>query len=292
MSSPSVQTYREIPIKRSQHAAVVYHNIFDYPLTLMESIRWKVGSKVHGINCESKILHIKGNYIFVVGRFSLIPKRLLREKEAARKLEIAKKAALIISKVPTIEALGITGSLAMHNTNPESDIDLLVITKKGTLWVSRLITHVLLLFYNQKIRKPFDTNQKDRLCLNIWLESDYLTWKSKNIYTAHELCQVKVLFDRSDISKRFLAKNSWAKDYWPNAFKYAFFQKPLVISDYRKSTFNKILNIVCKAINPFAFIGQYFYMRAKITHETISYSRALFHPTDWSQTILSRLKNT
>src|SRR3972149_6335993 len=118
-------------------ASIYYHDIFDFPLNSDDLIKWscRAGSrfarKVEIVN--------KSGYFFVKGRGSLIAKRLLRERVSKKKLEIARKASRILSFVPTVKMVAGTGSLAMANATRESDIDLMIVTKKGALWTTRLL---------------------------------------------------------------------------------------------------------------------------------------------------------
>jgi len=53
------------------------------------------------------------------GRFDR--KRLSREKNSAGKLFLARKSASVLTLVPGVEMVALTGSLAMNNAKPEAD---------------------------------------------------------------------------------------------------------------------------------------------------------------------------
>lgn len=265
---------------RSEIASITYHDIFDYPLNAKEIIKWRVGKK--GLNLfknTKEVSNIDGLY-FVKGKENLLYKRAIRERSSTRKIEIAKKNALILSRLPGIKGVFITGALSMENAEEESDIDLMIITKTNCLWTTRLFAYIVLKIVNSSIRKPNDKNQKDKLCLNIWLDESVLSWNrnDRNIYSAHEIAQVVPIVNKEDIYQRFLQKNKWILDYWPNSVRIDNLR-------YEKKGGGKKNNLLEKV---FYWI-QYEYMKKKITREKISLHKAIFHPRSWKEAILQKL---
>lgn len=264
----------------SETASILYHDIFDYPLGAKEIIKWRVGKK--GLTLFKKtreILNIDGLY-FLKGRENLLYKKTLRERASDRKIEIAKKNASALAKLPTIKGVFITGALAMNNAEEESDIDLMIITKKNHLWLARLFAYLVLRVINSAVRKPNDENQKDKLCLNIWLDESALSWgkKDRNIYSAHEIAQINPIINKENIYQRFLQKNRWILDYWPNSVRIE------DIKDKNKKNVNTI-----SLFERVAFWVQYKYMKKRITKEKIGLHRAIFHPRNWGEVVLRKL---
>lgn len=259
-------------------ASLVYHDIFDYPLTMGELIKWQAGKKLT-TKREPSVINKNGFY-FIEGREGAILKRLLKERISARKLEIARKAGKILGLIPTIKMVAVTGALAMGNSGEESDIDLMVVSQKGTLWTTRLLTLLFLDLIGFPRRKYRDKNQKDKLCLNIWLDETSLTWpkKSRNPYTAHEICQVRPLVDKNKTYERFIYNNRWVKEFWPNAVRV----KNVFTKASPKRSFLVIFEPLTRSL-------QFWHMRGKITREVVTRSRALFHPQDWGSVVLKRL---
>ena len=260
--------------------SVLYHDKFDYPLTLEELQRWRLGNYL--VIHSRKEIERKGNFVFLKGRKEIITKRLLKEKISNKKVKLAKKAVKILAEIPTILMIGLTGSLAMGNADSASDIDLLIVTKKGTLWTTRALAYAVLALSGQKTRRPNDKIQKDKLCLNLWLDESATIWKKRNLFTAHEIAQIKPLLNREKSYENFLQKNSWVRGYWPNALG-------AQVKSVGSNKTNAIFNLACKVFEPFAFLLQYLYMKPKITKEQIHKNRAIFHPVDWSRFILRQL---
>lgn len=269
-------------LEKSELASIKYHDIFDYPLTTLETIKWSVGEKGLKSIVDFPRVSERDGYYFVEGRDNLTYKRLLKERTSKGKLAIARKAAQILSQLPTIRGVFITGALSMENTVDNSDIDLMIITRRNTLWTTRLLSYLVLNIFGLKIRKSGTGDQKDRLCLNIWLDESLLSWdkKERNIYSAHEIAQVVPIINKDFVYERFLQKNSWIKDYWPNAVK-------IESEKYRE---NKVGSKPC-LIEKIAFWIQYRHMKNKITREAVTIHKGIFHPNNWSKFIIQRLSS-
>lgn len=269
---------RNIPLGERELASIIYHDIFDYPLTIFELIKWNAGDKVRlSKTQEIKIAGERG-YFLIKDRRGFILKRLMRQRISARKMVMAKRAAKILSFIPTIKMMAVTGALAMENTNEEDDIDLMIITSQGTLWITRLLTLLLLDVLRIPRKKYGDRNQKDKLCLNIWLDENSLVWRKRNIFTAHEIAQIKPLVNREETYERFISKNKWITDYWPNAVK---------IQSHSRQT--NLRSSLLTLFEPLARRFQFWYMKDKITREVVTHTRALFHPIDWGSLVISKL---
>lgn len=260
--------------------SVYYHDIFDYPLTFAELIKWS-GGKVLAKTQKGSVIISKNGYFTLSGKEGLIYKRVLRERISVQKMEIAKKASKILSYIPSVKFVGVTGSLAMSNSSEESDIDLLIITENGKLWISRVLAYLLIGLSGIQTRRPFDKNQKDKLCLNMWLDESDLVWKHpRNVYTAHEIGQILPLEDKKNTYGIFLEKNRWILEYWPNCVK---------INKSKFKTKNRTFNT--GVIETLAFWLQRRHMKSKITREVVTKTRAVFHPNDWGKVVLSRLSS-
>lgn len=257
--------------------SVYYHNFFDYPLNFSEIVRWKAGD----IPNSYVEIDYKNGFYFIKGREGLIYKRILRERISQKKILIAQKASKLISSISTVKMIGITGSLAMGNATKESDIDLMIITKKGKLWTTRIVVYFLLKISGFSVRKPGEANQKNKLCLNIWLDESDMAWsiKVRNVYTAHEILQTIPIVNRGKTYENFIFKNKWALKYWPNA------QKIKKLKDSSKYTKLRNLNIIDK----FAYNLQFMYLKPKLTKETVSITKAVFHPRDLSKEMLKKI---
>jgi predicted nucleotidyltransferase len=284
----------QLQLQSSQKAALYYHSIFNYPLTKSELFKWKLGKKdsLKIVNSELEIC-FRDNFYFLKEQAGMVAARLQRERISHKKLKIAKKASILLKKIPTIKFIGITGSLAMMNAKKSSDIDLMLITQKDTLWITRLLAYFALIVMRYALRHPDSKDEKDRLCLNIWLDEEDLVWQKRNIFTAHELAQIIPLVNKDNTYERLLSKNKWILSYWPNSVKIRSINAETENKFEKLSSNNLNLNIISNFVlhvsNFIAFKAQYLYMKPKITREVITPTRALFHPNDWTEKLKKKL---
>lgn len=268
-------------LKKTQTAAVVYHDLFDYPLTKKQLHKWSLHAKIASMG---KVENENG-YYFVKGRGSLVSRRKRREKYSISKLVQAQKATKWISLVPSVKMVGLTGSLAMKNANKASDIDLLIITTSGTLWATRVLVYMVLTASPFSVRRPGERERENVLCLNMWLDEDDLATpkKNRNLYTAHEIAQIMPLANKSKAYEKLIAKNKWILGFWPNSVHIA---KATKNQPQSEASYVFILRL----FEPIARLIQLKYMASKRTRETVTPTRAFFHPTDWGAKVTKKIK--
>lgn len=254
--------------------SLLYHDLFEYPLTWEELERWEVKNSLKGEFPVEKT----GKFYHLPGRGKVLAKRLARQKASRKKKQLARKAAGRILRIPTVLLVGISGALAMENAREEDDVDLLVVTQKGTLWTTRLAVIQAIEFFGPPRRRPEDSNVEDKLCLNLWLDEDNLAIPGgkRNIYTAHEVLQVVPLSSKKGTYSRFIQANNWAREFWPKA----------VSKNLKASSASQSANSLIATFEPLARNFQLWYMRKRRTREVVQAGRAFFHPVDWQKPVL------
>jgi predicted nucleotidyltransferase len=277
---------------KSEKSSVYYHDLFDYPLTFADLIRWNASGNF-SVNCQKIPIVCQNGCYFLQGREGLVYKKILRSRVSAKKMEIARKASKTLSLISSIKMVAVTGSLAMENSVDESDIDLMIITKKGMLWTTRLLAYFSLFVLRFSLRRPMDNRQKDKLCLNLWMDESDLIWKrnDRNLYTAHEIAQIVPLVNKDKTYETFLYENRWILKFWPNSVRVTELPRDGVTEECSFLLFVTmyLCNLAIPLIENIAFKIQYLYMQKKITREFITPTRAIFHPQDRGSYILSRL---
>jgi len=254
--------------------SIYYHSLFEFPLTTLELVKWQPGRKFRNKSLNIPYEYNDG-YFFSRSKKGFLVKRMFKRRESFRKVEIARKTARILKRIPYIKCIAITGSLAMFNAVEDSDIDLMVITSKGGLWFTRLLSLLLLSISGVKIRRYGRNDEKDRVCMNIWLDESSFAWpkNDRNFYTAHEIAQIIPVINKDHNFQKFMYKNSWVKDFWPNATK-------ITEVKVEKPTHNFFQTNLGRLIEKVSFRLQRFYMQKKITREVVRKNRAIFHPID------------
>lgn len=269
-------------------ATLAYHEIFDYPLTKDEIHKYLIGKKASTLNVKKELKNlVKKNLIGEQQGFYFLNKKLIIVKTRSKRVNYSKhklqKAYLyskILKIVPTIRFLAISGALAMENSHKDDDIDFFIITKKDTLWTTRFFANILLWPFK---RDPHGKNVSDRACLNMFLDESALKIKEQNIYTAHEIAQMKLLWDRGGTYQKLIKANEWVKKYLPNwkvEGRGPYSNKKLPATNYILQSVEKLLRIF-----------QLSYMRSKITAEKIGDKQLFFHSHELGKTILIKYEN-
>ena len=226
---------------------------------------------------DLKQIYTDGEFYFLKKREKIVEIRKEREKRSGQKLIIAQRTAEKLKIIPSIKMIGITGALAMNNCQENDDIDLLIVTGANSLWLTRLLIILLSPLLGIKRRKPKEKTVKNKICFNLFLDENYLKIQPENLFLAHEVCQVKPIFDKDNTYSRFIKENKWVFNFLPNA------NKNLKIKEQRSNIKNRHL---MSFLNTLAFRLQYFYMKPKITNEKVSLHQAFFHPGNLQDKIL------
>ena len=279
-------------LTRDISKTLCYSDIFDYPLTKKELFQFlitreKISKKDFFSMLDVDIPGVGklGSYYFLNGKKNLVAERAKRSIESKKKMEKARRIASLISFLPSVKFIGLSGSLAMNNCRKNDDIDLFIITSKKRLWTTRVIILALLTFFGER-RERNTMLGKDKICLNMLLSEDsiIISKNLRNLFAAHEVVQVKPLFNRDNTYEKFLVANKWVNSFLPNAINY-----PLVSFTNTQSKLS-LINLLCDAIEVVFFVLQYLHMRSRITSEIVNKSVARFHPKDMKGYVLSLYK--
>lgn len=195
---------------------LVYADIFNYPLKINEIHKWLIGRKATLRQVE-RALNGYQEYYFLRRRNNLIAQRRRKEKQSFIYFRKARFLSQVLKIIPWIKLVGISGGLALNNAAKGDDIDFFIITAKNRLWICRILTLGLLSLLGQR-RKRREKRREiaGKLCVNILLEEDRLVQTNRDIFVAHEVLQMRVLWQRDGIYTKYLSDNSWAFKFLPN----------------------------------------------------------------------------
>ncbi|MBI2984937.1 MAG: hypothetical protein HYY50_04935 [Candidatus Kerfeldbacteria bacterium] len=221
---------------------LAYFDVFDYPLTVRELRRWlyptsggqvsDVGSRKWAIEDVERALTEEplrlmigrqGDFVFLAGRQAIVEVRQQRARENERKWKRAMTTARYLELVPFVKMVAVVNTLAINNARPESDIDVLVVTVPGHLWMARLLVTgiVSMLGYRRHGRKI--TN---RVCLSFYITTDTLNLESlKSIdqpdtHFAFWTAQAVPLLNIDGTYERYVRDNVWVNQLLPNAWQW------------------------------------------------------------------------
>jgi hypothetical protein len=203
------------PLESAILRTVAYADVFDFPVTASEIHRYLIGipatqTEIDAALREDQFVsqHVErhGNYYTLPGRGALIEIRGLRQQTADSLWPAARRYAGIIARLPFVRMVAITGALAVDNPTDGDDIDYLIITEPGRLWLCRAM--VIGVVRLAQLRG-------DVLCPNFFLSEHSMLITEQTLFSAHELAQM-VPIAGSDLYLRMMRTNQWMLDYLPN----------------------------------------------------------------------------
>ena len=271
---------------------LVYSDIFEFPLSYDELWRFLISKKPVSkksfnktLNNKSQEFKVKKGWYYLPKRESLIKTRLQRIKESKKKIEYAKRIASYVSFIPTVCLIGISGALSMENSDSQDDIDLFVITKANTIFLTRFVLILILQAFGVR-RNRAAQYAANKVCLNMLIDESAMAFPvaRKDLYTAHEIAQMKPLFERNNTYQKFLGANLWVKEFLPNHS-----QKNAEVSVVPRSVLRSSA-LVLSALEFFAKKLQLWYMKRHITNETITNRMLAFHPLDYKKIVFKEYK--
>jgi hypothetical protein len=208
--------FRERPLRREILRTLLYYDIWRYPLTLAElhaflPVRGErladFAQKLDELVRRGEVGEDRGFYFIPAASAGCVDARVEGERRARRMWVIARISAHIIKRFPFVRGVFVSGDLSKHMAHPGSDVDFLILTEPGRLWIARTL---LVLF-----KKIFLLNRKKFFCVNSFAALDSLLVRERNIYQATEIAQLKPLFN-TRLFWEYLGVNGWIGEYFPN----------------------------------------------------------------------------
>lgn len=195
-----------------------YFSQYAYPPTIAEvHLFLNIKSGEREIKKTIDVL-VKKNKVYILNdRITTYPKHFVIYSKKVKHSHILIQQSLpylrYLKYIPTIQFLGISGSLSMYNTSKDGDIDIFIITKAHSLWLTRCIV----LFYKY-IVICMHYRIGSKFCFNLFFSEKGLKIEKKkqNEYIGHELLQLKPIFNKDYVYEHLLYQNQWIIKYFPN----------------------------------------------------------------------------
>ncbi|MBE0428833.1 MAG: hypothetical protein IBX61_03065 [Thermoleophilia bacterium] len=200
-------------IDESIVAALCYADIFRFALTLEEIVRFVPGVRITIDEAAARlrsseelrtVVKQKGNLYYLDGRDDNCQRRLDREAESRRQLDIALRRIIPLQGVPFLRAAAITGALAALNSPAGDDIDLLIISARRRIWST---------FFFLRLWRRFGQNPD--ICFNVFLTEGDLVFSNRNMFYAREILGALPVYN-APAFERFRAANCWIYDVFPS----------------------------------------------------------------------------
>lgn len=230
---------------------------------------------------QKKLIEKSGEFFFLKGQKDSVVVRKERQKLSNNKWSEVEQLKQLLRWLPAIDAIGITGSLAMDNFKTGADVDVIILVKKNRLWLTRLGVAVLSWLAGK--RRTWSGEEADSWCFNLWLDEAALELggERRSIYGAYEACQIKWVDDRRGRVKEFYLKNNWIDEFLPNFYQEKVKNLPKDAGDTQFQIgilTNWLINKVIGVVEFVVFLAQYIYMKPHMTREEVGLHKAFFHP--------------
>ena len=216
-------------LEHSLYRQLAYFAYFQFPLTALELWKWCDVPTTTVIEVEETLTSsawlrscgcVSDQGFFALGDAAAWrTERLRRMTDALRKSRRASRFAKFASRLPWVKMIAVCNSLAFSFTNDESDIDLFVVTERGTIWSTRLILAGALAF----MRARPGERAKDPLCLSFFVADDRLDLSSvkigpKDPYLMFWIATLSPVLDRGDVLAKLRVANGWMRPDLPRAY--------------------------------------------------------------------------
>lgn len=191
---------------------LAYSDVFDYPLTAGEVYHYltSMSASLEDVTqalADETLFARVGDYFTLRGRENIVETREHRAKIAEHLWRKAARYGRVLARLPFVRMVAVTGSLAMDNTEEDKDIDYMIVTEPGHLWLGRAFS---LLVARLARREGVS------LCPNYLITTNALELNERSLYVAHELAQM-IPLSGMEIYREILHLNGWMADYLPNA---------------------------------------------------------------------------
>jgi hypothetical protein len=194
---------------------LAYSDIFDFPLTVDEIVRYLIGYRATADEVRAALAELgavvshEGELYALAGREAIFALRRQRAAQAAALWKPALRYGRLIAGLPFVRMVAVTGALAADNVAAGADIDYLIVTKPGWLWLCRAMT----LAVNRAARLA---GLQAELCPNYLLSENALALQDADLFTAQELVRMLPL-SGLDTYEAMRAANAWSAAFLPAA---------------------------------------------------------------------------
>lgn len=267
---------------------LAYADIFHYPLASQEVFTYLIGEEdIPPAAVDQTLLYLvreglverTGGFFFLAGRSHLVSLRHHREQICRTKWCKVRRWTYFFRFCPWIKMVGVSGALAMNNSEDHDDLDLVLVTAPKRLWLTRLLVVAFLLVTGQ-YRRPGKVD--NRFCPNLFFSEDALSVFEQNLFIAHEIAQLRLLWERDGLYERFLSQNGWVRRFLPNAL-----EKRVPTPMEERSKPLPFLTFLLDLLEEMLKKIQLKFMAGKRTKEIVTDKVLRFHPRETLRLVLT-----
>jgi len=194
---------------------MAYFSLFNHPLREDELLRYchffaispAAFRDTLGALLDQGILVKSGALFHLRGDDALPAIRGERETRAATWRGRVARSASVLTRLPFLRGLFLSGSLSKGTQDERGDIDFLLVTAGNRLWTTRFFASLLL--------KSIPKSGRRNFCMNYFLPEDRLGIPDRTLFSATEVAFLKPLWN-TPATAAFFEQNSWFRAFYPN----------------------------------------------------------------------------
>lgn len=196
---------------------ILYADVFHFPMRAEEIHHFLIYDRRVGFAAVNHTLATsprlarnlccEQGYYALADRSDIIALRLHRESATGDLWNEALRYGRWLARLPFVRMVALTGALAMHNADRDDDLDYMLVTEPGRVWLARLMAVALVRVV--KLRGQL-------LCPNYVVAADALDQTRHDLFIAHEIVQMIPLYGQAHYDA-LRSANLWASDLLPNA---------------------------------------------------------------------------
>jgi glycosyltransferase involved in cell wall biosynthesis len=219
--SPAQHVLPERPTGCSQLSwailrTLAYADVFDSPLRRDEIWRALQGVRATQSEVEAELLQSSalaqrvertGELYHLAGRSKIVDIRVQREEAAERYFARQGPALKVMTSIPFVRLLALSGGAAHRTSLKRDDLDLFVVAARRRAWTT--------LALSMGVTKLLGMRRD--VCANYVVDEEHLAIAVQHdVYTAHQLIHLWPVLGEVTY-RRLWAANSWVGEFFPNA---------------------------------------------------------------------------
>ena len=205
---------RRAALEQAFLESVIYASLFDYPVTLAqlrEGLIRQAATESELARCYASSLLLQATvewaepYYFPRGRRDLLETRRRREAGSRQLLADLAKPMALMTAMPFVRMVALSGSLAHLNAEGEADLDLFVVTRPGRVWSVTVTALAIARLFGWRAR----------LCLNYVVSERALMVGPADLFCANQIVYLRPVCGHSTYLA-FLESNRFVERFYPN----------------------------------------------------------------------------
>lgn len=186
-------------------------------LDIKQRFGWPVSAMRYALGGGMRFLGREGNEV------PLSEEIIERVRFSLRKAKIANNLLRKLTRLPWVQMIFLTGSVASLNAQKQDDIDVWLIVDPRRIWLTRAFDFFLYAFTGKRRLSGDGTELErlnDKLCFNFYSTTAVLALQEQTTSSAMQFIDALPVFVRDfRLYQQLLAENRWIEKYFPSWYQ-------------------------------------------------------------------------